>query len=118
MIIIESLQNINVRTTNLEKSIEFYTMFLDFELISQEEETALVSFDNLTIKLKQVENIAESDLFPLFSFIMDVDDFTDALQEIEESGYEIAAGPSEIQGGENILIKDPGGNIVELYYQD
>ena len=119
MIIIESLDHINIRAIDVEKSVEFYTMFLDFELVSQDEKSALVSFDNLTLKLIKAEKAAESDSsFPLLSFIMDVNDFTDALQEIEEQGYDIAAGPSEVSNGENVIVRDPGGNLLELYYQD
>ncbi|MDH5720613.1 MAG: VOC family protein [Spirochaetia bacterium] len=119
MIIIESLNHINIKTDDLKKSIEFYTMFLDFELVSEEENSAFVSFDSLTLKLQKAENKSDCEMSsPLLSFIMDVDDFTDAMQEIEEHGYEITAGPSEIENGENVVIKDPGGSLIELYYQD
>jgi predicted enzyme related to lactoylglutathione lyase len=74
--------------------------------------------DKLHIKLvKTGENPINSN-FPIFSFILDIDDFTEALQEIEANGIKIIAGPNEISGGENVLIADPAGNTIELYYQE
>ncbi|MDH5716706.1 MAG: VOC family protein [Spirochaetia bacterium] len=119
MIIIESFQHVNVPAVDIDKSIEFYTMFFDFELTLKEENSAIVSFDNLTLKLQQVEKSEENEnKVPLLSFIMDVDDFTEALQDIEENAIPIVAGPSETSKGENIILKDPGGNLLELYYEE
>ena len=117
MIVIEALDHIKIPTTDLEKSIEFYTMLLDFELIENTDEQALITFDDkVVIKLVVVDE-ASTGSQPLLSFILDVDDFTEALQELEkEEGVEIVAGPNAIENGENIWIKDPSGNVLELYY--
>ena len=120
MIIIESLDHINIPTTNLEKSIEFYTMFLDFELVSNtENEEAIISFDDvLMVKLSPSEESSIISSYPVLSFILDVDDFTEGLQEIETGDIKIISGPDEIKNGESMVIADPSGNAIELYYKE
>lgn len=119
MIVIEALDHIKVPASDLEKSLEFYTMVLDFEKIESKstDEYALITFDDkVVIKLVAVESANPGDQ-PLLSFILDVDDFTEALQDLEKNGdIEIVSGPNAQDNGENILIKDPAGNILELYY--
>jgi predicted enzyme related to lactoylglutathione lyase len=101
---------------NLQKAVEFYTQFLDFEIIEEGSNYTIVSFDNLNLKLDTgLEPYAK---VPVLSFLLDVDDFTEALQEIEENNMEIAKGPFEIEGGESVYVSDPSGNLVELYYRE
>lgn len=119
MIVIESLSHINIPTEEPEKLVEFYTMFLDFEAVSDENGDTSLSFDDkLVCKLVPVESVPDRGTTPLVSFILDVDDFTDALQEIEKGGIDIVDGPNEIKGGESIIIADPSGNLLELYYRE
>ena len=115
MIVVEGLHHINIPATDLAKSVEFYSMFLDFERLEESEKSAKLQFDNLTINLNtEIEAINET--YPVFSFILDVDDFTDALQEIESRGIEVASGPTETEKGEKVVIKDPSSNLLELFY--
>lgn len=116
MVIIETLSHINMPAKNLQKSVEFYTQFLDFEVVEETASYTIVSFDNLHLKLDTgLEPYAK---VPVLSFLLDVDDFTEALQEIEENDIEIAKGPFEIEGGESVYVIDPSGNLVELYYRE
>lgn len=116
MVIIETLSHINMPAKNLQKAVEFYTQFLDFEIVEESDKYALVGFDNLHLKLDTtLEAYAK---VPVLSFLLDVDDFTEALQEVEQSNVEIAKGPFEIEGGESVHLVDPSGNIVELYYRE
>lgn len=116
MVIIETLSHINMPAKNLQKAVEFYTQFLDFEIVEETANFAIVSFDNLQLKLDTgLEAYAK---VPVLSFLLDVDDFTEALQEIEENNIEIAKGPFEIEGGESVHVADPSGNLVELYYRE
>ncbi len=117
MIVIESFDHINLPALDLQKSIEFYTMFFDFEQVSLTEKDAIVAFDSLNIRLVKTDSNKATSL-PLMSFILDVDDFTEALQEIEENNIQIVSGPFEIPGGEAVHIQDPGGNLIELYYKE
>jgi predicted enzyme related to lactoylglutathione lyase len=119
MIVIESLNHINLPAQDLAKSVEFYSMFLDFEEISIDEETAIISFDDkIHIKLIKTSDEQKQKQMPVLSFILDIDDFTEALQEIEANSIPIISGPNEISGGENVIIGDPAGNPIELYYQE
>lgn len=118
MIVVESLSYINILSENLEKSIEFYTMLFDFELQEKNDKTAIINFDNLTIRLIYTEKNEDIKSYPLMSFVMDVDDFTDALQEIEANEIKIMEGPTETEKGENLMVSDPSGNIIELYYEE
>jgi len=116
MVIIETLSHINMPAKNLQKAVEFYTQFLDFEVVEEGNNFAIVSFDNLHLKLDTgLEAYAK---VPVLSFLLDVDDFTEALQEIEENNIEIAKGPFEVEGGESVYVLDPSGNLVELYYRE
>ena len=91
MIVIESFEYVNVPTENLEKSIEFYTMFLDFDTVEQGEGWAILNFEAITICLRHTPGATADSQpnlvgnLPLLSFLLDVDDFTDALQEIESA---------------------------------
>ena len=56
MIVIEALNHINIAAKDLEKSIEFYTVFLDFECIETKEDEAIITFDDqLKIRLVKSE---------------------------------------------------------------
>ncbi|MBS0618428.1 MAG: VOC family protein [Spirochaetes bacterium] len=116
MVIIETLSHINMPAKSLQKAVEFYTQFLDFEVVEESNTTALIAFDNLHLKLDTALEVYAK--VPVLSFLLDVDDFTEALQEVEENHVEIAKGPFEIEGGESIHLIDPSGNLVELYYRE
>ncbi|MCS6972068.1 MAG: VOC family protein [Turneriella sp.] len=116
MVIVETLSHINMPAKNLQRSVEFYTQFLDFEILEEGKDYTIVSFDNINLKLDT--KLEPYSKVPILSFILDVDDFTEALQEAEDIGVEIAKGPFEIEGGESVYIADPSGNLVELYYRE
>jgi predicted enzyme related to lactoylglutathione lyase len=118
MIVVEQLQTVNLPAPKLAETIEFYNLFFDFELIEQHEDFAILSFDNLRLKLIATEDSASNKAIPTLSFLLDVDDFTDAIQEIESNQTPVVTGPVEITGGETIHINDPSGNIIELFYQE
>ncbi len=115
MIVIEELKHLNVPTSNIEESVNFYTMFFDFDEISKEDDSAEISFENIRFRLFKTDKALPTS-FPLISFSMDIDDFTDALQFIEKERIKIVSGPVEIASGEKLIIADPSGNLLELYY--
>ena len=122
MVVVETLEYVNVYATDLKKSVEFYTLFLDFELLEENDSYAIVTFDELKVKLVHVESAQKEDdtRLPILSFILDVDDFTEAIQMAEEEKIPIISGPDDFESGagESILLKDPGGNIVEFFYRE
>lgn len=119
--ILEGLHHISLGCSDLGKSIEFYTGVLDFEVMEQGDSFALLHLDPIQVRLNQLDGYRSRVTNPgemSISFILDVDDFTDAIQELEEKEIEIINGPVMIEGGEAILITDPDGNMIELFYRE
>jgi catechol 2,3-dioxygenase-like lactoylglutathione lyase family enzyme len=121
MVVIENLDHISLGTSNLEKSIAFYSDILDCEVIEKNEKFALLELDRIIIKLNYIPDYK----FPIknpaaftISFNLDVDDFTNAIIELEEKKIPIVYGPIPVEGGETLLIKDPDGHWIELKYKE
>ncbi len=90
-------------------------MFFDFDEISKSSDSAEISFENIRLRLFKTDKVSPAS-FPMISFSMDVDDFTDALQFIEKERIKIVSGPVEDASGEKLIIADPSGNLLELFY--
>jgi len=121
MILLEGLHHISLGSADLSRSIAFYRDILDFELVEEAESHALLRLDPVSIRLNKIagykarsKNPAEFSL----SFILDVDDFTDAINELEAASITILDGPLPITDGESILVADPDGNLIELFYRE
>ena len=50
------------------------------------------------------------------SFIVDEDDFEDAVDELNEKKIPIVSGPENIRKGQSVVFLDPDGNQIELCY--
>ncbi len=121
MILLESLHRISLGCGDIQKSVAFYRDILDFEVLEEEDTHAVVHLDPLTLRLNYMENYKNPISNPAefsFSFVLDVDDFTNAIMELEQNNVEILKGPVAIDGGESLLISDPSGNMIELFYQE
>jgi len=119
MIVIESLNHINIPAQDIQKAVEFYTLYLDFEEVEVKEKEAILSFDDkISIRIFLEKDHKPSGIYPLFSFILDIDDFTDALQVIEQNKIKIVSGPNENKKGESLIISDPSGNNIEFFYEE
>ena len=70
MIVVEQLQTVNLPAGNLEDTIQFYNLFFDFELIEQHEEFAILSFDNLRLKLITNQESNANNSIPTLSFYL------------------------------------------------
>lgn len=121
MVVIENLDHISLGTANLKKSLEFYRDILDCEILEETDKYAIIELDRILIKLNLIPNYK----FPVtnpaaftFSFCLDVDDFTNAIIELEEKNIPIVHGPIPIEGGETLLIRDPDGHWIELQYKE
>ena len=121
MILVEGLHHISLGSSDLKRSVEFYTEVLDFELLEESENHALVRLDPVALRFNligdftaSIENPGEYSL----SFILDVDDFTEAIQELEQREIKIIKGPLLIEGGESLLVSDPDGHLLELFYKE
>ncbi|MBE7412585.1 MAG: VOC family protein [Leptospiraceae bacterium] len=122
MIIVENIDHINIAVTDLESSAKFYSELFDFEVLNnRDNESILMTLDPIKIKLIKIDKVKNqlTELgLPTLSFTMDVDDFTEAINEIEAKKIKIEKGPEEIDGGESLLFSDPSGNLIEIYYQE
>lgn len=121
MIIVEGVDHINLAVTNLDASSKFYSDLFDFEVIKKTKSYVMLSLEPINLKLvlvEKVENPLSSKLIPTISFSLDVDDFTEAIQEIESNSIKIVKGPEGAHNGEYLIISDPDNNLIELFYKD
>jgi len=121
MIIVEGINHVNLAVSDLKASVKFYSDLFDFEIIDDSHKGYIVmTLDPIKVKLIKVEKV-ENQLSalkqPSISFIMDVDDFTEAITEIEEKEIQIVRGPETTEsGGETLIFKDPDNNLIEIFY--
>jgi predicted enzyme related to lactoylglutathione lyase len=121
MIIVEGVNHINLAVTDLKAAVKFYSDLFDFEVIDDSHKGYVVmSLDPIKVKLIKVDKV-ENQLtglkHPTISFILDVDDFTEAITEIEEKELQIVRGPEATEGGgETLIFKDPDNNLIEIFY--
>ena len=121
MIIVEGVNHINLAVSDLKASVKFYSDLFDFEIIDDSHKGYVVmTLDPIKIKLikvDKVENQLSAMKQPSVSFIMDVDDFTEAITEIEDKKIPIVRGPEATEsGGETLIFKDPDNNLIEIFY--
>ncbi|MDF3818452.1 VOC family protein [Leptospira sp. 96542] len=116
MIIVEGIGHVSIPVSQLEPSIEFYRDIFDFELETKKESEAILSLDSFKIKLVKTE-VADRSLAVL-SFVMDVDDFTEAIEELEEKNVKIVKGPEGTDSGESLTFLDPSQNLIEIFYSN
>lgn len=121
MIIVEGLAYLTIPVTNLDASSQFYQDLFDFEVVGKKSASSVkMELEGITIQLQKVsspvDHLAKQGL-PILSFFLDVDDFTEAIAEIEEKSLTITKGPEATSdGGEFLIFKDPDGNLLEISY--
>ncbi len=121
MIVIENLDHISLGSANLDRTIEFYKDILDSEVLQKTDKFVLMELDRIIIKFNYIPNykfFIENPAAFTISFSLDVDDFTDAIIELEKKNIKIFHGPVPIEGGESLLIQDPDGHWIELKYKE
>ncbi|MBK8398129.1 MAG: VOC family protein [Leptospiraceae bacterium] len=121
MIIVEGIDHVSIAVTNLSASAKFYSDLFDFEVLDDSNSKfTIMTLDPIKVKLvlvDKVENQLSGSLTPVLSFVLDVDDFTEAISEIEEKGIKIVKGPESAGKGEALVFKDPDNNLIEIFYQ-
>ncbi len=124
MILLENLHHISLGSANIERTITFYRDIFDFEITTPLDTTkqyVVLRLDPLCIRFNFISNYHCTTRNPgetSFAFVLDVDDFTEAIHELEEKQIEIIKGPLSIENGESLLITDPDGHLIELFYQE
>ncbi len=119
MIVIESVNHIGITVSDLEGSVKFYRDLFDFDVIENISNSgqAFLKMGDIMISLTEVAGYKNSkDSKSCISFFVDEEDFEDAIDELDESGITIIAGPENIRKGKRIVFADPDGNHIELSY--
>ena len=117
MIVIESISHLGLTVSNLENSIKFYRDLFDFEVIENNSSQALIKEGEIIISLNEAEKFKiQENLKNRVSFIVDEDDFEDAVDELNEKKIPIVSGPENIRKGQSVVFLDPDGNQIELCY--
>jgi catechol 2,3-dioxygenase-like lactoylglutathione lyase family enzyme len=117
MIVIESISYLGLTVSNLENSIKFYRDLFDFEVIENNSNLAFIKEGDIIISLHEAEKYkTQSDSKNRVSFIVDEDDFEDAVDELNAKNIPIVSGPENIRKGQSVVFLDPDGNQIELCY--
>lgn len=119
MIVIESVNYIGITVSDLEKSVEFYKEFFDFETVDNISTAgqAFLKMGDIMLALEEIEDYkAGADTGVCVSFYVDEEDFDDVVDDIKEEGIEIVSGPENLRKGQRVVFLDPDGNRIELSY--
>ena len=119
MIVIESVNHIGITVSDLEKSIKFYKELFDFDIIENISNAgqAFLKMGDIMLNLIELKGYkCSKESRNCISFYIDEEDFEDAIDELDESGITIIAGPENIRKGKRIVFADPDGNHIELSY--
>jgi catechol 2,3-dioxygenase-like lactoylglutathione lyase family enzyme len=121
MIIVEGISHVTLAVSDLGASVKFFSDIFDFEIVDDSHKGYVVmTLDPIKVKLvkvDKVENQLSNLKLPSISFEMDVDDFTEAIAELEEKGITIVSGPEAMGNGESLTFKDPDNNLLEIFYR-
>lgn len=119
MIVIESVNYIGITVADLDRSVEFYKEFFDFEIVDgiSTAGQAFLKMGDIMLALEEVDGYkAGADAGVCVSFYVDEEDFDDVIDDIREEGIEIVSGPENLRKGQRVVILDPDGNRIELSY--
>ncbi len=117
MIVIESINYLGLTVSNLEMSTKFYRDLFDFEVIDNSAKQAIIREGDIIITLYEVENFKNQENSKnRVSFILDEDDFEDAIDELKTKNIPIIFGPENIRKGQSVVFLDPDANQIEICY--
>lgn len=116
MIIIEGVNHISFSVSSLEKSLEFYRDIFYFDTVEKKPEQgeAFLLIGDIRLRLKETKGEYESPASSYVCFNIDMQDFDDALDELEDKG--IAYEESDTEDGRRIFLADPDGNRLAICY--
>jgi len=127
MIKLTRLGHLLLRVSDLNRSLKFYCDLMGFELVERGEgghkQTAFLSLreSGHTVDLVEVGSVqfAENSHAVLHHFALQVDsydDLRDAYFELIDGGIHVFKATDHVTQ-KSIFIRDPDGNIVEIYYE-
>ena len=116
MIIFEGVNHISFAVSNLEKSLEFYRDIFFFDTVEKKAEKgeAYLTIGDMKLRLKETKDIAERSAESYISFNIDMQDFDDALDELDDRG--IKYDELDDEDGRRIVLSDPDGNQLAISY--
>ena len=122
MIIVEGIDHLNIPVSDLNKSAKFYSDIFDFEILGEQTENSVVMSLNpikiRLVKMAEVKNYLTEKNMSTLSFILDMDDFTEAITELENKEVKIVKGPESTADGESLTFGDPDNNLIEIFYKN
>jgi metallothiol transferase len=117
MIVIESINYLGLTVSNLENAIKFYKELFDFEVIENSSNQAIIREGDIFLSLYEVENYKNQENSKnRISFILDEDDFEDAVDELKAKNIPIIFGPENIRKGQSVVFLDQDANQIEICY--
>jgi catechol 2,3-dioxygenase-like lactoylglutathione lyase family enzyme len=115
--------NVRYMVDDVEEAVAFYKIFLDFEVLNRFLAFADVSRGNLRLLLSGPQSSAARPM-PDGSkpgpggwnrIHLIVDDIESEVARLRDAGAKFRNDIVEGPGGKQILLKDPSGNVVELF---
>jgi len=114
-----SIDHVNMKVKNLEKSVEFYKNLFGFE-IKQEENpnkidvpSKIIGNDSIKLCMYEVPNMSPEGGIAHFGF--NIKNFDDVIKKCEEFGVQILYGGAiDWEKSKSVYIVDPSGYELEL----
>ncbi|SOC16690.1 catechol 2,3-dioxygenase [Ureibacillus xyleni] len=114
------VSHVQMKVSNLERSIEYYKDIIGFDVLEKNEKTAVLTFDGATsiLSLEQVENAqplagGQTGLYHFAILLPTRKDLGNFIQHIAQKNVRIGAGDHHVS--EALYLYDPDGNGIEVY---
>jgi catechol 2,3-dioxygenase-like lactoylglutathione lyase family enzyme len=121
---LSTIRVITLFTHDLGASTSFYRRVFDLDVVYEDENSAVFTFENLMINLLKSTaahtliapaTVAGPDTGARFQFTIEVDDVDDACAELGRRGVTLLNGPMDRPWGiRTASFVDPGGHIWEI----
>jgi catechol 2,3-dioxygenase-like lactoylglutathione lyase family enzyme len=121
---LSSVDVITLFVDDVQRAKTFYRDVFDLSTVYEDENSAVVNFDNLTVNLLKISEapglIAPASVAPAasgsrFQFTIQVDDVDEACEELKKRGVTLLNGPMDRPWGiRTASFTDPDGHIWEI----
>jgi catechol 2,3-dioxygenase-like lactoylglutathione lyase family enzyme len=121
---LSSVDVITLFVDDVQRSKAFYHDVFDLSTVYEDDNSAVVNFDNLTVNLLKISEapglIAPATVAPAasgsrFQFTVQVDDVDEACEELKKRGVTLLNGPMDRPWGiRTASFSDPDGHIWEI----
>jgi catechol 2,3-dioxygenase-like lactoylglutathione lyase family enzyme len=121
---LSSVDVITLFVDDVQRAKVFYHDVFDLSTVYEDDNSAVVNFDNLTVNLLKISEapglIAPATVAPAasgsrFQFTVQVDDVDEACEELKKRGVTLLNGPMDRPWGiRTASFSDPDGHIWEI----